>query len=260
MNADPDRRDGAETRLGRTVRTTIATAVASSLRHREHHRTTNWLRDVILGGQDGLVNILGIVLGVIAGGGSKTVLLAAGFAAAITESISMGAVGYTSSVSQRDYYRAERAREATEIDTMPDAERREIRDIYATKGFSGDLLERVVDTITANRDSWPSTMMDEELHLQPVQTAAIFRSAFVITIATLIGHLIPLLPFVWLARAPALVLAIVLSALVLFGVGVYSAVTLVGDWRKRVPKMLVIGLGAAGVGFLIGNLFHAAGA
>ena len=195
----------------------------------------------------------------IAGGGSKTVLLAAGFAAAITESISMGAVGYTSSVSQRDYYRSERAREAAEIDTMPEAERQEIREIYATKGFGGDLLERVVDTITANRESWLGTMMDEELHLQPVQTADIFRSAFVITIATLIGHLIPLLPFVWLARAPALVLAIVLSALVLFGVGVYSAVTLVGDWRKSGLKMLVIGLGAAGVGFLIGNLFHAAG-
>jgi len=172
----------------------------------------------------------------------------------------MGAVGYTSSVSQRDYYWAERARVAAEIDTMPEAERREIREIYATKGFSGDLLEGVVDTITANRDSWLSTMMDEELHLQPVQTADIFRSAFVITVATLIGHLIPLLPFVWLARTPALVLAIVLSALVLFGVGVYSAVTLVGDWRKSGLKMLVIGLGAAGVGFLIGNLFHAAGA
>ena len=172
----------------------------------------------------------------------------------------MGAVGYTSSVSQRDYYLAERAREAAEIDTMPEAERQEIREIYATKGFGGDLLERVVDTITANRESWLGTMMDEELHLQPVQTADIFRSAFVITIATLIGHLIPLLPFVWLARGPALVLAIVLSALVLFGVGVYSAVTLVGDWRKSGLKMLVIGLGAAGVGFLIGNLFHAAGA
>jgi hypothetical protein len=39
-------------------------------------------------------------------------------------------------------------------------------------------------------------MMDEELHLQPVQTPDIVRSAIVITIATLIGHLIPLLPFV----------------------------------------------------------------
>lgn len=51
---------------------------------------TNWLRDVILGGPDGLVNILGIILGVIAGGGSTTVLVSAGFAPAITEPISMG--------------------------------------------------------------------------------------------------------------------------------------------------------------------------
>jgi vacuolar iron transporter family protein len=172
----------------------------------------------------------------------------------------MGAVGYTSTVSQRDYYEAERQREATEIDTMPEAERQEIREIYATNGFTGELLERVVETITANRDSWLSTMMDEELHLQPVQKADIFRSGVVITIATLVGHLIPLLPFVWLARTPALILAIMLSALVLFAVGVYSAVTLVGDWRRSGLKMVVIRLGAAGVGFVIGNLFHSAGA
>src|SRR5438132_6834902 len=110
---------------------------------------------------------------------------------------------------------------------MPEAERQEIRDIYAAKGFTGNLLESVVDTITANRDSWLATMMDEELHLQPVESSDIFRSAVVITIATLVGHLIPLLPFLWLTRTPALILAIVLSALVLFGVGVYSAVALV---------------------------------
>ena len=63
-----------------------------------------------------------------------------------------------------------------------------------------------------------------------------------------------------LVRSPALILAIVLSGLVLFGVGVYSAVTLVGDWRKSGLKMVVIGLGAALIGFLVGRLFHTAGA
>jgi VIT1/CCC1 family predicted Fe2+/Mn2+ transporter len=258
MSGDVDG-PGSLTRLGRAVRATAHGAAIAPAGHREQHRRGNQLRDVILGGQDGLVNILGVILGVIAGGGSNTVLLAAGFAAAFTESISMGAVGYTSSVSQRDYYEAERERELAEIETMPEAEREEVRDIYEAKGFSGNLLEQVVDTITANRDSWLATMMDEELHLQPVERADIFRSAAVITIATLIGHLIPLLPFVWLPRSPALVLAIVLSAVVLFAVGVYSAVTLVGDWRKSGLKMMAIGLGAAAVGFLIGRLFHAAG-
>ena len=56
-------------------------------------------------------------------------------------------------------------------------------------------------------------------------------------------------------------LAIVLPIfLVLFGVGVYTAVTLTGDWRKSGLTFLVIGLGAAGIGFLIGRLFHSAGA
>ena len=81
-----------------------------------------------------------------------------------------------------------------------------------------------------------------------------------ITGATLVGHLIPLLPFVWLSQTTALIVGIVLSALVLFGVGVYSAVTLVGDWRKKGLQMVAIGLGAAAIGFLIGRLFHASGA
>jgi VIT1/CCC1 family predicted Fe2+/Mn2+ transporter len=222
----------------------------------QHGRKANSLRDVILGGQDGLVNILGIVLGVIAGGGSRTVLLAAGFAAAITESISMGAVGYTSTIAQRDYYRAERAREVAEIRSLPEDERRELRRTYAAKGFSGRLLDQVVDTISSNRDRWLDTVMDDELHLQPVETRDAVRSSLVITVATLIGHLIPLLPFLWLTRAPAVVVAIGLSAVVLFAVGAYSAVTLVGNWRSSGLKMVVIGLGAAALGFGIGHLFQ----
>ena len=251
--------DDPLTRLGRVVRATFDTAVALRKPPGEQHRKVNWLRDVILGGQDGLVNILGIILGVIAGGGSNTVLLATGFAAAITESISMGAVGYTSTVSERDYYKAERAREATEIRDVPEMERQEVREIYAAKGFEGELLDRVVDTITANRDRWLDTMMAEELHLQPVETVDILRSAVVITIATLIGHLIPLMPFVFLPRTTALVVAIVVSGLALFTVGVYSALTLVGSWWRMGINMAVIGLGAAGLGFLVGRLFHTAG-
>src|ERR1700675_679660 len=127
------------TPLGRAVGTSVEGGRGTKTPDQEHHDSTNSLRDVILGGQDGLVNILGIILGVIAGGGSNTVLLAAGFAAAITESISMGAVGYTSTMAQRDYYQAEREREVAEIDAMPDVEREEIRKIYANKGFAGDL-------------------------------------------------------------------------------------------------------------------------
>ena len=84
-------------------------------------------------------------------------LLGAGFAAAITESISMGAVGYTSTVSERDHYQAERAREAAEIDAMPAAEREEIRDITPPRG-SDELLERRRHD-HLDRDRWLETIL-----------------------------------------------------------------------------------------------------
>jgi vacuolar iron transporter family protein len=249
----------AKTRLGRAVRASVDVDKRTPPPAPEHHSTTNSLRDVILGGQDGLVNMLGIALGVVAAAGSTHVLIVTGLAAAITESISMGAVAYTSFGSDRDFYLAQKQREQNEIQTEPDREREEIREIYAAKGFKGQLLEDVVSTITSNRETWVSTMMDEELRLQPVARQSLVQSAVIVTVATLIGHLIPLVPFMIVPRTPAIILAIALSAVTLFAVGVYSAKTLVGDWRKSGIQMVTIGLGAAALGFLIGRLFQSAG-
>src|SRR6266850_1811826 len=151
------------THLGRAVRASVDRN-PSTLPTHEQNSTNNSLRDVILGGQDGLVNMLGIALGVIAGGGSNHILLVTGIAASITESISMGAVAYTSFGSDRDFYLAEQRREQDHVSSRPEEEREEIKEIYAAKGFRGPLLDDVVSTITSNRESWVSTMMNEELH------------------------------------------------------------------------------------------------
>lgn len=260
----PDPPQGRVTRLGRACAgeggpepPPPAIGMARSRRPHSHAGRTDWLRDVILGGQDGLVNILGVILGVISGGGGRTVLLATGFAAAITESISMGAVGYTSTVADRDYYAAQRTVEEKAVVDDIDLECEEITDLYRSKGFSGQLLDQVVMTITANREKWVGTILEEERHLQPVENSDVLRSSVVITVATLIGHLIPLLPFVFFGRTLALVLALALSALVLFGVGAYQALTRVGTWWKQGPRMVLIGLGAAALGFAIGRIFRA---
>jgi VIT1/CCC1 family predicted Fe2+/Mn2+ transporter len=121
-------------------------------------------------------------------------------------------VAYTSFGSDRDFYLAERAREQKEIAAQRKDERGEIREIYAAKGFKGHLLEDVVSTITANRETWVSTMMNEELHLQPVAQRSLVQSAVIVTVATLIGHFIPIAPFMVVARTPAIILAIALSA------------------------------------------------
>jgi len=265
--SNPQANQDRLTRLGRAcageqMPPGVAHEIGMSRQGRRHAHTggTDWLRDVILGGQDGLVNILGIILGVISGGGDRTVLLAAGFAAAITESISMGAVGFTSTTADRDFFEAQRAVEEAAVRDDTDLECSEVTELYRSKGFSGPLLDEVVATITANRDKWVQTILEEERHLQPVASQDIRRSSAIITLATLIGHLVPLLPFVFLERSAALVLAAILSGVVLFGVGAYQALTRVGSWWKQGARMVLIGLGAAALGFAIGHLFHTSGA
>lgn len=223
---------------------------------KEVHKTENPLRDVILGGQDGLVNSLGIILGIIAASGDSRILITTVIAAAIAESISMGAVVYTSTLAQKDYYFSERAKEEKEIQKYPDMEREEIRRIYEAKGIKGKALEEIVDAVTSDKKVWADVMMVEELHIEPIDTKEVLKSSVIVTIATTIGHIIPLVPFFFLDLHTGLIFAVAVSAITLFAVGAYQAITLVGSWWKTGLRMLFIGLGAALAGYLIAKLFH----
>ena len=223
----------------------------------ENHKKSNPLRDVILGGQDGLVNALGIILGVSAASSDIKILIAAVIAATFAESLSMGAVAYTSAIAQRDFYESEKKKEIDEVERVPDLERLEIREIYEKKGFKGKVLDEIVSTITADKKLWVDTMMAEELKIEPVDTKQVLKSSAIVTVATGIGHTIPLLPFFFLAHESGLITSVIISALALFAVGAYQALTLVGSWWKYGMKMVMIGLAAAFIGYFIASLFHA---
>lgn len=223
----------------------------------EKHKKGNPLRDVILGGQDGLVNALGIILGVMAASNDVKILIATVLAATIAESLSMGAVAYTSALSQRDYYDSERKKEIDEVEKVPEMEKEEIRRIYEQKGFHGEVLEKIVNTITSDKKLWVDTMMAEELKISPVNTKAVLKSSVIVTIATAIGHMIPLSPFFFVAGGNGLLIAVIISGIALFAVGVYQAVSLVGSWWKSGIRMVIIGLAAAFIGYFIARIFHA---
>jgi predicted membrane protein (TIGR00267 family) len=223
------------------------------------------LRDIILGGQDGLVNVLGLVLGVAAATAQLRIIVAAALAATFSESIAMGGVAYTSALADRDYYLAQLEKEKREVEEVPDVERQEVRQIFRDKGLHGDVLERVVDEITSDKKVWIDVMMRDELHLAPISETGIVRRAFITGFATLIGSLIPLIPFLFvpffgLSVGAATVMAVPLCAAVLFAVGAYKALTLVGDWRVSGLQMLVIGMVSAAAGYAIGRLLHVSGA
>lgn len=216
--------------------------------------TGSKLRDFILGSQDGLVNILGLVLGIATATNDLRIILIGGLAATFAESIAMAAVAYTSSKAMRDFYNRELAREKREMEEMPDAEREEIREIYRNKGFKGDNLEMVVDTITSDKQVWLESMMAEELHLFPEGYEKPVINGLTVGTASLLGSIVPLIPFVLFPIQLAVVASIIGSLLVLFIIGAIKARLTVGNWIKSGIEMGVIGLVAAGAGYIIGLL------
>lgn len=217
----------------------------------------NTLSDMILGGQDGLVNVLGVLLGVAAASGEIKIIIAGGLAATFAESISMAAVALTSKMAERDHFIAELEREKTEMETMPEKEAAEIRKVYKDKGFDGKILDDIVEHVTMDKGLWLDLMMKEELELAPVKQKEIYKSSFIVGLAALIGSFVPITPYFFLPMKTALVVTLIISAIALFLVGVYKAKATVGKPVKSGFQMAVIGMTAAIAGYLIGKLFGA---
>jgi predicted membrane protein (TIGR00267 family) len=221
----------------------------------ENHKG-NRLSEVILGGQDGLVNVLGVLLGVAAASQETRIVIAGGLAATFAESISMAAVAYTSKKAERDFYESEMAREKREIREVPELERDEIMEIYKQKGFKGKILDEVVDVIVSNKKIWLETMMSDELKLSPVDKKRPLTAAFVVGFSAIIGSVIPLIPFFFVPIREGIIIAIIISAVTLFIVGAIKAFMTVGNWGRSGLEMAVIGTVSAMAGYAVGLLFQ----
>jgi vacuolar iron transporter family protein len=224
--------------------------------HIEKHSKASWMRDVILGGQDGLVNVLGIVLGVSAASQDVKILIAASLAAAFAEAVSMAAVAYTSTLAQIDHYTKEVAKERKEIEDTPEEEREEVREIYRQKGFSGKLLEDIVSQVTSNKERWLKSLVKEELNLEEIDKSTLLTVSATVGIAALVASFIPVLPFFFLSHGSAMIVSLIASTIALFAIGAYEAKTYVGSWWKSGIQLAVIGMSAAVIGFLIGKIFE----
>ncbi len=228
--------------------------------HVDAHRQASGLANIILGGQDGLVNVLGVILGVAAATSDARIVMVAGLAATVAESISMGAVAYTSTLAEASFYASEREREYRHIARVPELERQEIYKIYREKGFSDEILEQVVATITSDTDTWVQVMMAEEHQLSPTNRKNALSAALVVGLSAIVGSLIPLAPFMFLAVKTSIFVSILISALTLFVVGFYKARVTVGHPGKSGLEMAVIGTVSALAGYLVGVLLKVPGA
>ena len=160
----------------------------------EQERRHSYLGDAVLGAIDGTVTTFAVVAGAMGAGFSGVVVIILGFANLLADGFSMAVSNYLSTQSQQQRVAQTRRWEERHIQEIPAGEREEIAQIFARKGFAGDVLDRIVETITADRRLWVDTMLTEEHGLQ-LDGPSPVRAGLATFLSFLLVGVIPLVPF-----------------------------------------------------------------
>jgi vacuolar iron transporter family protein len=214
----------------------------------------SYLRDWVYGGIDGAVTTFAVVAGVVGAELSNRVVLILGAANLVADGFSMAASNYSGTKTEHEELAQLRAVEERHIDTVPDGEREEVRQIFRAKGFEGRPLEQAVAVITGDRKRWVDTMLAEEYGLpkavrEPLKAALSTFAAF-----SLCGA-IPLLPFL-VPSARQFEQSVAVTALVFFLIGSTKSRWSPVSWWRSGAETLLIGLGAAALAYLVGALLR----
>lgn len=168
----------------RTSQPAAAPAPLTGTRHGELHRSgrVGWLRAAVLGANDGIVSVSGLVVGVAASGAPHSAVLASGVAGIVAGAMSMAAGEYVSVQSQADAEKADLAIERHELATQPHYELNELTHIYVRRGLAPELAREVAEQLTAH-DALAAHARDElgiteALRARPVQAAVASATAF----------------------------------------------------------------------------------
>jgi VIT1/CCC1 family predicted Fe2+/Mn2+ transporter len=215
------------------------------------------MRAAVFGVSDGLVSNTSLVMGFAGSGSSRAATLLAGVAGLLAGSFSMAAGEYVSMSSQREMYEREISLEAQELEENPEEEHAELVLLYRAKGLAKAEAEKVADRVMADREVALDTLAREELGLDPDSLGSPWSAAVSSLLSFAIGAFVVVLPYLIGGGTAALVTAIVLFGLALFGVG--AGIGLLNGrsgWRSGVRQIVVGGLAAAvtfGIGHLIGT-------
>jgi len=222
-------------------------------RQRWHSAQGKFVREVVFGMNDGMVETLGFVTGVFGAVASSKIIVITGLAQVLAGAISMGLGAYLSQKSFAEFYAREEETEKGEMRTTPEDERAEIRDIFRKRGFHGEELEIVVRRITSNPEVWLQTMMEQELGLTKEGHTAPLKSGLVTGLAYFIGAIPPLAPYFFFNSFNAFFLSISSSLIFLFVVGSIKGRWIGKDWWWKGLEMVGLGGGAIVVTYSIGK-------
>lgn len=210
------------------------------------------LRDVILGGQDGLVNVLGLVLGMAAATGDTRVIVTAGLAAMMAESIAMAGVAFTATGAEGVWARQQSAHLLDRMHDRSLADARARRAALGAAGWPDDHVAEVERLIDEERAAWSRDVVAMHEELAPVRETRPATAALTVGIATLAGSSVPLTPFLLLPVPAAAPIAMLLGGIVLAIAGVFRARAVGSNPVRASAEMVLIGLLSALAGYLIG--------
>ena len=138
-----------------------------------HAAKLNWLRAGVLGANDGIVSVAGLVMGVAGATTDRTPIVIAGVAGIVSGALSMAVGEYVSVSTQLDSEKALLAKEKWELAHLPEQELAELADLYEDKGLEPALARQVAEQLTA-RDALRAHA-DIEFGIDPDALAKISR-------------------------------------------------------------------------------------
>lgn len=222
--------------------------------HRVHRGA--WLRAAVLGADDGIVSVSGLMVGIAGSGAGRSAMLTGGMAGLIAGALSMAAGEYVSVSSQRDSERSDLEREAAEIDHFPDAELRELTEIYVKRGIERDLARQVAEQL--HEHGALGAHLRDELGLDPQDLADPRRAATVSAVSFAIGAALPLSVSAIVPGSHAwLIICVALTALALLGL--ISARTGGAAPGRAVARVVIGGGLALAITWVIGSLVGVVG-
>ena len=221
------------------------------------HKTESggMLGNIIYGFNDGLTANFGLVAGVIAATDVISTILVTGIVGTVADSLSMGASGYLAAKSEQEVYEHEIELEKEEIRLMPDIEEDELTLIYATRGIPKEHARLLAKEVMSDPERALAEKIQSELKIVESHTTPL-KEGWITGLATAIGAFIPVAPFLFTTGVTAIWISFTLAMFSHFAVGgARSLFTGRGLFRSGFD-MFVVGLGVAGVGYLVGKLLE----
>lgn len=220
-----------------------------------HHRNIQGgsARAAVFGVSDGLVSNIALVLGMAGASPAPGLVRLAGLVGLLGGAFSMAAGEYVSMKAQKELLERELDLERIEIERRPEGERRELAQIYRSRGVAPEVADQLATEMMAHPELALETHAREELGIDPSELGAPVQAATTSFAAFAVGAVVPLAPWFFLSGGGAVVASIVLGVLAALVIGVLLARFTERPVLPSALRQLAIAAFAAGVPYAIGN-------